>query len=273
MDIPIDRIFVSEYNVRKDMNSGTENSTLDDLADSIAKRGLLSPITVRKADNEIYELIFGQRRFLACKKLGWATIHAIIRDIDDNNDIIVLSLIENVHRADLNPIDKANGFKKIMEYVHNSMQGTPCIGGVSRETGVSVPTIKRYLSMLELHPVVQDMIKIEGTRAGHYGIVALERLANVYSPDKHEEVINEIRGLDKGIQATIINESGGNIDYLRHLKVQAIEGDLNTKVCMGIGSCKLIPEELKPFIKQKIKEFNDMKIIQKAGDGKITDLI
>lgn len=273
-DIPIDKIFVSEYNVRKDMDAGTENSTLDDLANSINKRGLISPITVRKVENKTYELILGQRRLLACKKLGWTTIQAIIREINDNNDIVVLSLIENVHRADLNPIDKANAFKLIVEHVHspNASFGSPCIEGVSRETGVSVPTIKRYLSMLDLHPVVQDTIKIEGTRSGHYGILALERLSNVYPPDEHEEVIKEIKGLDKGIQAKIITESGGDMRYLRHLKRQAIEGELNTKVCMGIGSCKIIPEELKAFVQQKIKEFNEMKIKQKAGDEKITDL-
>ena len=72
-DIQISKIVVSNQNVRKDLNAGNEDTNLDDLANSIKEKGLLSPITVvQKGDT--YELIVGQRRYLACKKLGFQKI-------------------------------------------------------------------------------------------------------------------------------------------------------------------------------------------------------
>ena len=104
-------IQLSEFNTRKDLNAGTEDAGLDDLANSIRKNGLLNPITVVRNQDSTYSLIAGQRRFLATQKLGWEKIHAIIRDITDDTDATIVSLVENVHRADMNPIDKARAYK------------------------------------------------------------------------------------------------------------------------------------------------------------------
>ena len=96
-DIEISKIVVSEQNVRKDLSAGTEEANLADLANSIKEKGLLSPITVVQRGDH-YELIVGQRRFLACKKLGYEKIAAIIRDESDDTDYLTISLIENIHR-------------------------------------------------------------------------------------------------------------------------------------------------------------------------------
>ena len=114
-DIKMADIRLSEFNIRKDLNAGTEDTGLEDLAESIKDKGLLNPLIVRKLEDGTYELIAGQRRFLACQKLGWKTIPAIIRDISNDTDATILSLVENVHRADLNPIDKARAYQKIYE--------------------------------------------------------------------------------------------------------------------------------------------------------------
>ena len=76
-DIDMDKIIVSELNTRKDLNAGTEEGGIGDLANSIKEKGLLSPITVRVRTDGGYELIVGQRRFLAYQKLGWKTIPAM----------------------------------------------------------------------------------------------------------------------------------------------------------------------------------------------------
>src|SRR3972149_1536377 len=104
-DIKLSVIRVSDLNTRKDLGAGIEDSGLDDLAKSISEKGLLNPITVKKNSDDTYDLIAGQRRFIACQKLGWETIPAIIREIADDVDGTIISLIENVHRADMNPID------------------------------------------------------------------------------------------------------------------------------------------------------------------------
>jgi len=77
-DIDITLIEVSNLNTRRDLKAGTEDSSLDDLASSIAEKGLLSPVIVRRKGSK-YELIVGKRRYLACSKLNWKTIPAIVR--------------------------------------------------------------------------------------------------------------------------------------------------------------------------------------------------
>jgi len=114
-EIEMSKISFSEHNTRKDLGAGTEDTGLEDLANSIKEKGLLSPIIVRQRDNGTYELIAGQRRFLACQKLGWKTIPAIVTDVREDIDATIISLIENVHRADMNPLDKARAYQKILD--------------------------------------------------------------------------------------------------------------------------------------------------------------
>ncbi len=71
-DIPIAAVDVSEWNTRKDLRDGQHDSTIADLAKSIAQQGLLSPITVLPTPDGRFDLVAGQRRFLACKQLGWS---------------------------------------------------------------------------------------------------------------------------------------------------------------------------------------------------------
>jgi len=84
-EISMNKIIISDLNVRKNLEAGSEDSNIEDLAKSINEKGLLNPITVLNRQ-ENYELIAGQRRFLACQLLGWETIPSLIRsgvsDID-----------------------------------------------------------------------------------------------------------------------------------------------------------------------------------------------
>ena len=135
-ELSLDEIDISEFNTRKDLGAGTEEASLDDLANSISEKGLLNPIMVRKSKNGKYDLIAGQRRFLASKKIGLNTIPAIIRNELNDTDATIISLIENVQRADMNPLDKAKAYQIIYEKYNDYSK-------VAQETGVSVPTIKK----------------------------------------------------------------------------------------------------------------------------------
>ncbi|MGC8483655.1 MAG: ParB/RepB/Spo0J family partition protein, partial [Thermodesulfobium sp.] len=147
-DIEMSKIVISKQNARKDLSAGNEEANLDDLANSIKEKGLLSPITVIQKGN-VYELIVGQRRYLACKKLGFQKIPAIIRDETDDTDYLAISLIENIHRSDMSPIDKARAYNSLFEKYHDYDR-------VSKETGISVATIRKYVKLLELAPQLQD---------------------------------------------------------------------------------------------------------------------
>jgi ParB family chromosome partitioning protein len=79
-EISLQDVDISEFNTRKNLADGQYDSTIEDLAKSIEKQGLLSPITVFQKPDGRYALVAGQRRLLACKQLGWSMIPAIVRD-------------------------------------------------------------------------------------------------------------------------------------------------------------------------------------------------
>ncbi|MDY6065220.1 MAG: ParB/RepB/Spo0J family partition protein [Finegoldia sp.] len=90
-----------------------DDEKIEELAQSIKEHGLISPIVVRKKDDK-YEIIAGERRFLASKKAGLEKIAAIVKDMDDR-EIAEVSLIENIQREDLNSYEEALAYKKLME--------------------------------------------------------------------------------------------------------------------------------------------------------------
>jgi ParB family chromosome partitioning protein len=165
-DIAIQDVDVSEFNTRKNLIDGQDDSRIDDLARSIEKQGLLSPITVFQKPDGKYALIAGQRRMLACQRLEWSTIPAIVRDTMSEADATAVSLVENVHRADMNPIDKARAFKTLATKFGN-------LPSVSHETGVGVSTIRKYIQLLDLAPELQKQLAAGDAR----NTQALARLA------------------------------------------------------------------------------------------------
>ena len=190
-EIDMSAIRISDLNVRKDLEAGTEDTDIDDLANSIADQGLLSPITVVKQRDGHYDLIIGQRRYLACKKLGWTRIPAIVRDTMEETDAVVLSLIENVHRADVSPIDKARAYDKIFQKYGRYER-------VAQETGVSVSTVRKYMKLLQLAPSIQERI---GTSGGPAGINTLSKLASIFESGRDQEfALRKISGFRSDIQ-------------------------------------------------------------------------
>ena len=198
-EISLDLIGVSEFNARKDLNAGTEDAGVRDLANSIGENGLFSPVIARSAAGGRYELIAGQRRLLACRRLGMDAIPAIVRDDLDDVDATVVSLVENVQRADMNPMDKARAFRTI-----RSKYGSDKL--VSRETGVSVPTIRRYSKLLKLASSIQDRLT---TSIGSAGVETLAMLADYFDAEDQEYVLNAIGGFNQRVQREIIKRSDG----------------------------------------------------------------
>ena len=241
-EINIDEIDVSEFNTRKDLEAGTEDTGLNDLSESIKDHGLFSPITVRQGKDN-FELIAGQRRYLACKLIGMKTIPAMIRTGSDDTDATIISLIENVHRADMSPLDKANAYQKIYEKY-------PDYNSVSKQTGVSAITVKKYLDLLKLAPEIQLTLT---TNDGPSGIGALSRLAKTFTnPDEQKKVFAEISGFKQNIQEQILRKSEGDISTIPDLRTQALEGAFTVKSCSE-GLCFFMSDELKDMMKKKIE--------------------
>ncbi len=239
VEIPLTEIRVSPQNTRQDLQSGTEDTSLDDLAESIRELGLLQPVTVMEGHGGKYELIAGQRRFLACQKVGMSTITAIVRDDLDATDATVISLVENVHRADMSPIDKARAYQGIYNKYGDYER-------VARETGVSAPTIRRYMSLLDLAP---SILAKASTSEGPAGVGTLSRLAKEFLPDDQEYVLSKIGGFNSKIQDVIIRESHGDVQSIELLASQAREGAFDVRTCSE-GLCFEMSENLKEQVRQ-----------------------
>lgn len=249
-ELPIDQVVVSEFNTRKDLAAGTEDSSIEDLATSIQEKGLLNPIMVRVGAGGKYELVAGQRRLLACKKIGMTTISALVRSQMDDADATAISLIENVHRAEMNPMDKARAFAGLRDRYSGDVQR------VSKETGIGGPTVKKYLTLLSLPEAIQTRVS---TTEGPARIEALSTLARTFTDQEDRlEAYNKTAGFTQDIQKQILKASGGDISRIDELVAQAQEGAFDTKYCRGLAGklmCEYIPEELAPTVIQLVEQY------------------
>ncbi len=129
---------------------------LDELANSIKEHGVLQPLIVVRRDDEdksYYELIAGERRFRASKKLGLATVPVVVRDIEDENKLLELALIENIQRTDLNPMEEAEAYHKLIEKFSYTQEEA------ARKLGKSRSAVANILRLLNLPDFVrQDLI-------------------------------------------------------------------------------------------------------------------
>jgi ParB family transcriptional regulator, chromosome partitioning protein len=137
-----------------------EPEALEELKDSISQHGVIQPITVRKTFNG-YELISGERRLRASKELGLDTIPAYIRDGLTNKDMLEIALIENLQREDLNPIEIAMGYKRLIEECDLTQENAAIRLGKKRST------VSNYIRLLKLPKEVQNGLSENIISMGH----------------------------------------------------------------------------------------------------------
>jgi ParB family chromosome partitioning protein len=138
---------------------------LEELADSIKENGLISPITLRQIDQEHYQIIAGERRYRASKLAGMKQIPAYIRTADDEQ-MHIMALIENVQRADLNAIEIALGYYKVMNDFDLTQEK------LGERLGKKRATIANYLRLLKLPAEIQLGIKDKKIDMGHARAIA-----------------------------------------------------------------------------------------------------
>ena len=132
---------------------------LEELAGSIKKNGLLQPILVRKVGDK-YQIIAGERRWQACKSLDMKKVPVRVKEADDDQTII-LALVENIQRSDLNPIEEAYGYRRMME------RGKMTQSEVAQAVSKGRSTIANSLRLLELPEDAQQLLFEEKITAGH----------------------------------------------------------------------------------------------------------
>ena len=153
--IRTDHIRPNPFQPRKEFRE----EDLAQLQASIASTGLLQPITVR-AVSDHYELVAGERRLRAATRLGWNEIPAIVKDYDDKA-LLTLALVENLQRADLNPIEEADGYSRLVAEFALTQQEVADIVGKDRST------VANSLRLLHLPAVVRGMLQNGDLTVGH----------------------------------------------------------------------------------------------------------
>ena len=155
LNLNINLIDPSPYQARKTFT----DSELQDLASSIKSLGILQPLTVRKVSDR-YELIAGERRLRASKLLGLETVPAILCDVSDEASM-AFGLIENIQRENLNVMDEANAYKRLLDEFGLTHEK------ISEMVGKSRSTISNSLRLLNLSSYVKDMLINKKIEMGH----------------------------------------------------------------------------------------------------------
>ncbi|GMQ91323.1 MAG: ParB/RepB/Spo0J family partition protein [Gammaproteobacteria bacterium] len=154
--IPIDQLERGRYQPRFSMSKGP----LKDLADSITAQGVVQPIIVRQMNSGKYEIIAGERRWRAAQLAGLETIPAVVRNIPDEA-AMAISLIENIQREDLNPMEEATAMQRLMQEFEMTHQQ------VAERVGRSRAAVSNYLRLLTLGEEVRKLLETGRLDMGH----------------------------------------------------------------------------------------------------------
>ena len=216
-------IVPNKYQPRK--NFDEEN--LNDLINSIKERGVIQPIIVRKSNtsNSKYEIIAGERRWLAAQKAGLHEIPVVVTDADDLKSL-EFAIVENVQRHDLNPLEEAQGYKRLIdEFAYDQDK-------VSKFIGKSRSYISNSLRLLNLPKEVLDFVEQKKITAGHAKIlVGLDNatfLANKFIEKKLS--VRQAENLVKIFRKTKRNTSNKVDSNIRDL-----ENSISEKIGLSVS--------------------------------------
>ncbi|MDD6540255.1 MAG: ParB/RepB/Spo0J family partition protein [Lentihominibacter sp.] len=219
--IDINNIKPNANQPRKTFDEGK----LEELADSIREHGLIQPLVVRKSTNG-YEIVAGERRWRAARKIGIKEIPAIVRELSDEENML-LAIIENMQREDLDPIEEAEGISQMIETYGLSQEQ------VSKSLGKSRPYITNQLRLLKLPEEIRKMVSDGRLSSGHVR-------ALITIDDEEKQIKLAVQAVEQGLsvrQVEALAKANKNVKKSKTAKkkksadVKRVEEDL--KVALG----------------------------------------
>jgi len=171
----IEEIVPSRYQPRK----GFDEGKLNELAASIKEKGVIEPLIVRKVDKG-YELIIGERRWRAAQRAAIKEVPVIVRDVSPG-EALELALIENLQREDLNPLEEAEAYKRLMEEFHYTQEE------LAKRIGKDRTTVANAVRLLKLPEEIKASLADESITSGH-----ARALLGLDSPDEQKMACKEI---------------------------------------------------------------------------------
>lgn len=209
LNLKIDKIVTNSNQPRKYFDNGK----MSELKDSIKNSGLLQPITVRKISNGKYEIVAGERRYRACRELGMESILVIEMNVGDARGY-ELSVLENIQRENLNPIEEAESYLMLMEVYGYTQEK------LSEKLGKTRSSVSNKMRILKLPASVKEMVKKGEISYGH-----ARTLLSLSDEKKIEEAAKEI-----------INKGYSVRETERRVKVLINKGNSSEKFSGDLGS-------------------------------------
>lgn len=159
--VPVARVTANPLQPRREFTE----AQLAELEASIRENGLLQPLVVRPAPpgapaGAEYELVAGERRWRAVRRLGWTEVPVLVREMDDRT-LLLLAIVENVQRADLSPLEEADGYRRLIEEFGYTQQE------VAESVGRERSTVANLLRLLHLPATVQRLVSAGSLSMGH----------------------------------------------------------------------------------------------------------
>jgi ParB family transcriptional regulator, chromosome partitioning protein len=238
--VPVDQIRPNPYQPRKEFRP----EDLAELESSLRANGLLQPISLRKAPSG-YELIAGERRLRAATRLGWREIPAIVKDVDDRT-LLTLALVENLQRADLNPVEEAEGYQRLIKDFEFTQQQ------VADAVGKDRTTITNLLRLLTLPAAVRGLVASGLITAGH-----ARALLPLDSERQVVELANEtvahqlsVREVERRVRAIVQGEAASGSPA--RATAQAPAADKSPSTATSNPQLKLLEDRLRRHLQTDV---------------------
>ncbi len=205
-----------------------DEEALKELCESIQQLGIIQPITVRKIDEDKFQLISGERRLRASKMAGLDTIPAYIREANDQ-EMLEMALVENIHRQDLDPIEIAISYQRLLDECQLTQEK------LSERVGKNRSTVANFLRLLKLPPEIQAGLRQNKISVGHaralinigddetQKMIFHQILRYDFSVRKVEDIVRELNVDDKSSQKAIKH-------YQRTKELKGIREDISKKL-------------------------------------------
>ena len=226
-EININKVSISDLVSNKFQPRKTfDEDSLQDLTNSIKERGIIQPIIVRKSseDNSKYEIIAGERRWLSAQKAGLHEVPVVITNVDDLKSL-EFAIIENVQRNDLNVIEEAHGYQRLIEEFTYDQEK------VAQFIGKSRSYIANCLRLLNLPQAVLKLIKTKKLSAGHAKILV--------GLDNAEFIANKIIEKNLSVRQSenfvkIFKTKKHSLKTLKDINLQALENSIREKIGLNV---------------------------------------
>ncbi|SMP06092.1 ParB/RepB/Spo0J family partition protein [Shimia sagamensis] len=224
--VPIERIEPNPDQPRRDFTP----EQLEDLSNSIREKGVIQPLIVRKKAGDRYEIVAGERRWRASQMAQLHELPVLVRDYDDT-EVLEIAIIENIQRADLNPVEEAMGYRQLMQKFGHTQEK------VSEALGKSRSHIANLMRLLNLPDDVQGMLREGQLSAGHARALVTTQNASELA----RKVVKD--GLSVRQTEKLAKKTGSLVEQNRKPRPKtrkdadtvALEGDLSANLGMKVS--------------------------------------